>query len=294
MSEPLFQHIYLKDQETYNVLKVDRPFFVVPWHLHPEIEIMSILEGEGSRFVGDSVENYEAGDLVMVGSNLPHCWKSGSGHYLEQPDCRARAHVVLFQPENFGEGFFNISEFRNIQEMFVRAQRGICFTGNTSKMASEKLVGAYRKKGIKRFIAFIDLLNDLAESTDYRLLSSVGFKSVSYATDMQRLNKVFDYLLLNFHKSLRLEEIASQAYMSSTAFCRYFKSHTNKTVFNFLKELRIGHAKKLLIEDNKNISDIHYYCGFPNASNFYEQFKKITGCSPLQFRKQHEQNFGRF
>jgi hypothetical protein len=237
MSEPLFQHIYLQDEETYNILKVDRPYFVVPLHLHPEIEIMSIVEGEGSRFVGDSVENFEAGDLVVVGSNLPHCWKSGSRHYEDGSVLRAQARVILFRQENFGSGFFNISELRNIQDLFARAQRGICFTGKTSISAAKKIAAAYRQKGVRRFIAFIDLLNDLAESTEYRMLSSGGYKPLLIATDMQRLNKVFDYLMLNFDKSLKLETIASQAYMSPTAFCRYFKSHTNKTVFNFLNEL---------------------------------------------------------
>lgn len=287
MGEPLFQHIYLQNEETYNILKVDRPCFVVPWHQHPEIEIMSIVEGEGSRFVGDSVENFERGDLVIVGSNLPHCWKSGSRHFDEESALRARAHVVLFRPENFGEHFFNISELKAIQEMFARAQRGISFTGKTNASASEKIAAAFREKGVKRFILFIDLLNDLAESSEYRMLSGVAYKPYLFATDMQRLNKVFDYLMLNFNRSLKLEEIASEACMSPTAFCRYFKSHTNKTVFNFLNELRVGYAKKLLIENNNNVSDIHYLCGFHNASNFYEQFKKITGYSPLQFRKQY-------
>lgn len=294
MSEPIFQHIYLQEEQTYNVLKVDRPYFVVPWHLHPEIEIMAITAGEGTRFVGDSVENFTAGDLVIVGSNLPHCWKSSPRHYETESVLRAKAQVILFRQENFGERFFNISELRQIQEMCTRAQRGICFTGQTGIDASEKIADAYRKSGVKRFLTFIDLLNDLSESTEYRLLSSVSYKSELFAADMQRLNKVFDYLMLNFDQPLKLEEIAAQAYMSTTAFCRYFKSHTNKTVFNFLNELRVGHARKLLIEGNSNISDIHYSCGFPNASNFYEQFKKIAGCTPLRFRKQHDRSFSRF
>lgn len=287
MSEPLFQHIYLKEAQSYNILKVDRPYFIVPWHLHPEIEIMLITKGNGSRFVGDSIENYEIGDLVIVGSNLPHCWKSGPQHYEPEINYRAGARVILFRTECFGEHFFKISELKEIHELFLRAERGICFSGKTKTVVAEKIARAYSLSGVKRFMSFIDILNDLATSTEYKLLSSPSYKSNLFDGDMQRLNKVFDYLMLNYNKPIRLEDIAAEAYMSPTAFCRYFKSHTNKTVFNFLNELRIGYAKKMLIENNINISDIHYLCGFHNASNFYEQFKKIAGSSPLQFRKQH-------
>lgn len=288
MSEPLFQHIYLNEDQSYNILKVDRPFFVVPWHVHPEIEIMSIVDGEGTRFVGDDIENFTAGDLVVVGSNLPHCWKNGTRHYEPGYNIRAKAQVILFREESFGNGFFNIKELRSILEMFRRAQQGICFSGRKAISVSKKIAVAYGQSGVNRFISFIDILNDLAESGEYKLLSSEGYRPPLFTSDMQRLNRVVDHLMGNFQMSIKLDDVAALAYMSPTAFCRYFKNHTNKTVFRFLNELRVGLAKKLLLEDKNNISDIHYVCGFHNASNFYEQFKKIAGCSPLQFRKQHE------
>lgn len=285
----LFQHINLEDEQSFNILKVNRPYFIVPWHLHPEIEIMLIVKGTGSRFVGDSFENFEPGDLVMVGSYLPHCWKNSLKHYQQDSSGKADARVILFKQECFGEKFFKISELKNIKNLFIRAQRGVLFTGKTNISVSKKIIKAYSQKNYKRFISFIDILNDLAESTEYRLLSGTNYKPDLYKSDVNRLNKVLDFLSLNYHEPLRLEDIAAQAYMSPNAFCRYFKSHTNKTVINFLNELRIGYAKKLLLQNKKNISDIYSLCGFYNASNFYEQFRKITHCSPLQFRKQHEQ-----
>ncbi|WP_316813151.1 AraC family transcriptional regulator [Pedobacter heparinus] len=288
MTDPLFQHIYLQDDQSYNILKVDRPFFVVPWHLHPEIEIMSIVKGEGSRFVGDSIENFGAGDLVMIGSNLPHCWKNAAQHFEPNSVCSAEARVILFKEKTFGNEFFNIRELKNMREMFKLAQRGICFNGRTTALIAEKINEAYLQNGAKRFISFLDILNDLAESKEFRLLSSIGYKTSAFGSDVQRLNKIINYLMENFQQPITLDEVAAHAYMSPTSFCRYFKGHTNKTVVRFLNELRIGYARKLLIENKDNISDIHYICGFQNASNFYEQFKKIVGCSPLQFRKQHE------
>jgi len=286
--EPLFQHIYLKEEESYNILKVNRPYFVVPWHQHPEVEIMSIVHGEGNRFVGDSVENYERGDLAIVGSNVPHCWKSGSRHYQEDPLFRAKARVILFKQESFGDEFFNISEMKSIKNLLLRAERGVLFDGKTRARATEGIAQAYAQSGLKRFLTFLEVLYMLAESKEYRLLASVNYKSNVFDRDMQRLNKVFDYLMLNYQKEVRLEEVAAEACMSVTAFCRYFKMHTNKTVFSFLNEIRVGYAKKLLMEKTDKINDIHYRCGFYNSSNFYEQFKKIVGCTPLQFRKQHE------
>jgi len=288
INEPLFQHIYLKEKETYNLLKVDRPYFIVPWHLHPEIEIMSITGGQGTRFVGDSVENFNEGDLVIVGSNLPHCWKSGPSHYAEDAKCHAKAHVILFGENCFGEQFFKLSELKGIKGILEKAKRGVCVTGKTRKIVSEKIALAYQENGVDRFISFINILNILANTTDYRLLVSTGYSTNLIDSDMLRLNKVFDYLTLNFAKQVRLEDVASQACMSPTAFCRYFKSHTNKSVIHFLNELRVGHANKLLIESNENIGNIHYKCGFRNASNFYEQFRKIASCSPLEFRKKHQ------
>jgi AraC-like DNA-binding protein len=175
-----------------------------------------------------------------------------------------------------------------VKDMLARAQRGISFSGKSAASVSQKISKAYNQHGVRRFIAFIDILNDLAEISEYRHLSSVDYKPTILADDMNRLNKVIDFLTKNFQRPLSLEQIAAEAFMSPTAFCRYFKEHTNKTVIRFVNELRVGHAKKLLTHDRSNVSDIHYDCGFPNASNFYEQFNKIAGCSPLKFRKQQE------
>lgn len=288
MAKPLFQHIYLHEQQSYNILKVSRPYFVVPWHFHPEIELMNIVKGEGTRFVGDSIENFEAGDLVLVGADLPHCWKSGPRHYEKNKNFRAIARVILFREDSFGKDFFNALEFKKIKELLIKAQRGIRFTGKTASRIAEKIAKAYGQHGISRFIAFIDIMDDLSQSKEFTYLTSVHYKSVSLGSDMERMSAVLDYIMNNFREPIRLKDIADCAYMSPTAFCRYFKAHTNKTVVSFINEVRISYAKKLLIESDDKISDICYLCGFSNASNFYEQFKKIAGCSPLQYRNENE------
>jgi AraC-like DNA-binding protein len=289
MQEPLFQRIHVAEDQSYNILKVKRPYFVVPWHFHPELEIMLVVEGEGTRFVGDSIERFGAGDLVMVGANLSHVWKNSARHYEGHAGVWAKAKVILFREDCFGKDFFSASEMRGIKALFGRAGQGIVFSGKTKASVSGKIHQAYAQAGVKRFLTFIDILHELAASQEYRLLTSAGYTQSMQAGDWQRLNKVLDYLLGNFHQPIRLEEVAAQANMSPTAFCRYFKSRTHKTVTGFINELRVGYAHKQLIETQLGISQICYECGFNNVSNFYEQFHKITGCSPLQYRKEHQQ-----
>ena len=290
MHEPLFQHIRIAEDQSYNIIKVDRPYFVVPWHFHPEIELMMVTAGEGTRFVGDSISQFGPGDLVLVGANLSHVWKSSDRHYENNSPLRAQARVILFREECFGEFFFKSPELKPIQALFQRAQRGIHFYGKTQQLVAEKIVKAYAEQGAKRLMTFLDILHNLATSYQYTELASLSYKQSMEAGDFVRLNKVLDFLMVQFRNPLRLEEVAAQANMSPTAFCRYFKNRTNKTVIGFINDLRIDYAHKLLIGSSAKISDICFECGFNNVSNFYEQFQTITGRTPAQYRKEHLKN----
>lgn len=250
---------------------------------------MLVVQGEGTRFVGDSIERFGPGDLVMVGANLSHVWKNGPAHYDEHSGQRAKARVILFREDCFGKGFFTAPEMQSIAELFGRAQRGIKFWGNTQTVVAEQIVKAHTQQGVKRFLMFVEILHALAESGEYALLTSLGYRPALQAGDLQRLNRVLDYLLHHFCQPIRLDEVAGLASMSPTAFCRYFKSRTNKTLVGFVNELRVGHAHKLLMESQDNISRICYECGFNNVSNFYEQFQKITGRTPSQYRQEHQE-----
>ncbi|GAB2595236.1 AraC family transcriptional regulator [Spirosoma areae] len=292
MHEPLFQRIHVDENQSYNVLKVDRPYFVVPWHFHPEIELMLVVEGEGTRFVGDSIDRFGPGDLVLVGANLSHVWKNGPAHYQEPSAARpsgvrARARVILFRDDCFGEPFFKTPEMQPVQALFQRAQRGIHFYGKTQQVVAEKIFNAHSQQGTRRLLTFLDILHDLTESQENTLLSTLSYTQSMDAGDMARLNMVLNFLMQSFRNPLRLEEVAAQANMSPTAFCRYFKSRTNKTVVGFINELRVGYAHKLLIETSAKVGDICFDCGFNNLSNFYEQFQAITGRSPAQYRNEH-------
>lgn len=289
MQKPLFQKIHLKENKSFNILKVHRPYFVVPWHFHPEVEIMLVINGHGTRFVGDSIERFQPYDLVMVGANLAHVWKNNHEHFEEDCGVIAEARVILFRESCFGNDFFSVPEMTRISDLLLRAERGIKFEGKMKERIARLIIDAYELEGSKQFIALISILDELASTEEYSYLCSAGYDQKVQASDLSRLNSVLDYLMKNFHKSIKLEEAASVANMSPNAFCRYFKARTNRTVIQFVNELRIGHAHKLLVETQSNIDQVAFDSGFRNLSNFYEQFQKITGKSPFRFRKEHNQ-----
>lgn len=289
MHEPLFQKIHLTENRSFNILKVDRPHFVVPWHFHPEIEIMLVLKGKGTRFVGDSIEHFEPYDLVMIGANLAHVWKNSHEHYTDTPACVAEARVILFQESCFGNNFFSVPEMNAVSDLLQRASKGICFEGKSRERMADLIMQSYHKQGAEQFIALMAILHELSITKEYRYLCSAGYSQNVQAADLVRLNGVIDFLMKNFRNAIRLEDVAAIANMSVTAFCRYFKSRTHKTVIQFINELRIGYAHKLLVETQLNVDQVCYECGFNNVSNFYEQFQKITLRSPHKFRKEHSE-----
>lgn len=287
MQRPLFQKIYLQERKSFNILKVERPFFIVPWHFHPEVEIMLIIKGTGTRFVGDSIESFGPLDLVVVGSNLAHVWKNSPLHYSKSSHLKAEARVILFREDCFGRDFFNIPEMENIKNLLVRAQRGLKFFGHTACSVKDKIIAAYNKNELTQFTSLLHILSELSQSKEYSILSTIGYVQQIETSDLNHLNLVLDYLLKNFKKEIKLEEVSKLANMSPTAFCRYFKSRTNKTLIQFTNELRVGCAKKMLIESRETISTICFETGYNNISNFYDHFYKITGKRPSQFREEH-------
>lgn len=287
MQKPLFQRIHLAEHKSFNILRVDRPYFVVPWHFHPEIEIMLIINGTGTRFIGDSIEEFAHYDLVVVGSNLTHVWKNSPQHYEESSGMRAEARVILFREDCFGKDFFDIGEMESIKNLLLRAKRGLKFFGSTRSSVIKKIMAAYEKNEIDRFISLIQILHELSLSKEYTILSSIGYVQQIQDSDLYHLNIILDYLIKNFSKEIKLEQVSKLANMSPTAFCRYFKSRTNKTLIQFINELRIGYAKRMLVESRDNISIVCFKSGYNNLSNFYDHFYKITGKLPSQFREQH-------
>ncbi len=284
--KPLYQDLPFPIDSHIHIIIEDLPHFIVPWHYHPAIEIMYITRGIGTRFVGDCIEQYEEGDVCMIGPNLPHEWRNDDAYFDKESGLRATCICLFFKREIFDPNFIRLPEMNNIRDLIERARRGLKFTGNSKLEITRFIRSSVSDVGVRKVTNLLTLLELMATSTEYELLASVGFTNSVNSEDFERFNKVYKFLVKNFATSIRLEEVSTLVGLTPTAFCRYFKERTKKTFVEYLNEMRIGYSKKLLLENKMKISTISGEVGFPNLSNFISQFKKVTGMSPSQFQKQ--------
>jgi AraC-like DNA-binding protein len=252
-----------------------------PFHFHPEYEIILILESSGQRFVGDSITDFTAVDLCMFGSDLPHKFYSKG---LSSKD--AVSQIVIQFHENFlGMGFFDRKPFRKIRELLQRSSRGICFTGATQQELVQRISELPSKSSAEAIIGVLHILHLLSLSNDFTLLSSPGFTNHSSSGESTRMTRVYDHIMQNFKRDLTLDEVAAIACLSPSAFCRYFKKFTRKTLSEFLIDFRIGHACKLLQGKHMGISQVSAEAGFNNVSYFNRKFKAMKGQTPMEYQK---------
>lgn len=284
--KPLYQDLPFPIDSHIHYYIEDLPHFIVPWHYHPAIEIMYITRGIGTRFVGDCIEQYEEGDVCMIGPNLPHEWRNDDAYFDKESGLRATCICLFFKREIFDPNFIRLPEMNNIRDLIERSRRGLKFTGNSKLEITRFIRSSVNDVGVRKVTNLLTLLELMATSTEYELLTSVGFTNSVNSEDFERFNKVYKFLVKNFATSIRLEEVSTLVGLTPTAFCRYFKERTKKTFVEYLNEMRIGYSKKLLLENKMKISTISGEVGFPNLSNFISQFKKVTGMSPSQFQKQ--------
>jgi len=262
------------------------PNFGTVWHFHPELELHYIVRGEGVRFVGDNVSNFNAGELLLLGENLPHMWRCNEKYFRKDPNITAEAIVVQFLPDFMGTDFLKKSESDAIHYLFEKAKAGLVITGNTRKRLIPLMIKSVKTTGLQRLVLIITMLEILTEGEDINPISTKDAIYHPNKEESDRLNKVYNYTLINYRKELSLEEIASVANLSVTSFCRYFKMMTKKSYHHFLIEIRISHAQRMLVEDsNITTETVCFECGFNNRSNFFGNFKRITGLTPVEFKR---------
>ncbi|MEO9021548.1 MAG: AraC family transcriptional regulator [Ginsengibacter sp.] len=267
---------------SFSVKRFDKKGFEAPFHFHPEYELTCITEGEGKRFVGNNMSGFQKNDLVLMGANLPHCWK------LDQDiHPKASSIVIQFKYDFLGREFWNTSEMENIQRLLKRSEAGIEFRGKIKEEIRDSMVQCFNE--INNFIHLIQLLkilNRLSVSKEYSLLNKKNSIPVQSDHNRERNNKVFAYIVENFHDDISLNEASKTIGMTPNAFCKYFKKTTRKTFIETVTDYRINFARQQLIETDKSIADVCFESGFKDMSHFYKMFTARMEISPINYRKQ--------
>jgi len=256
------------------------------WHYHPELELVHFRKGFGTQFIGDSIKEFKSGDVVLVGANLAHYWRFDDVYFEEDAKQTADVRVTHFNENFWGEQFLHLPENVSIRNLLDKARRGIQIQGRTRQKVAELMEQLLQTDGVQRVILLLETLSVIADCKDLVTLSSIGFKQDCSNTEDDRINIIYDYSLKNFKRPIQLDEIADVANISPNSFCRYFKSRTRKTYSQFMIEVRVGYACKLLIENNISIKQLCYESGFNNFTSFHKYFKMITGKSPLNYQKE--------
>ncbi|GAB3955289.1 AraC family transcriptional regulator [Spirosoma harenae] len=275
---------------SFTVKELVAPHFDPNWHFHPHYQLFLVEEGRGTRFIGDSIKPFGPGDLVFLGPNLPHLWRSDQVYFDKQSGLTTKGIVVYFTDDFLGESFFQKQEMLPLRQLLDRARQGLEWTDPIRSRAQQALKNlAIQPVTFDRVLSLLTLLNDLSNATDYQYLTSSGYTNTVKPTETDRMQLVHDYVLSHFADEISLDRVADLAGMTSPAFCRYFKARANKTFSEFVSEVRIGHACKLLMSGKLSITQISFDSGFRTLSNFNRQFKDITGQTPSNYVKTYRQ-----
>lgn len=283
--QPLLLETNTVHRQTIFVKEINVKNLSNPVHFHNEYEMVLIIKSKGRRIVGDSIENFEEGDLVLIGPNLPHVMYNDQSYYEPGNEQPVSAIVTYFRMDWLNEEFIDSKEIHQLQELLQDIKRGIRVYGDTQKQVVQQLHQLLESSGLSRIIHLLSILNLLSETKEYACLSSIGYTNPHNQKDVQRINKIYTYIMENFTESISLEHAAALANMTSSAFCKYFKARTQKTFTHFVNEVRIGHACKLLFNDHLNITEICFQSGFNNLTNFNRNFKNYTKVSPTEFKR---------
>ncbi len=267
---------------SFTVREFKLPIFDAPLHVHPECELTYIVQGQGRRVVGDSVELYSAGDLVLIGPNVPHCWYSDQ---LPEPAPLSHSIVVQFVPSFLGASFFDLPEMGALNQLLESASRGLCLTPPVQAAVAGRMTQLLTAGGAARIVLLLDILDQIAGLRSHRYLASAGFTATRHPTDSARINRVFQYVFDHFQQNVSLSEAAAIANMNPPAFCYYFKKRTRRSFSEFVNEIRIGHACKLLMNSDKTVAEICYESGFNNIAYFNRRFQQSQQVSPTAYRK---------
>ena len=281
----LLEEIKLNPEESFFIGIFQDHIDKSHWHYHQEFELSFITEGSGKRIVGDSIENFNPGDLIFIGPRIPHVWFPEERHRQQHSGRTLESVYLLFNQDILPEAMTVLPEFSNIRKAVLLSERGIRITGDTLNEVSRIMLQLPYMSRIKRLMMFYEIMDLIGKSKSFSYLASADYIKSKFETGNKRVNRIHEFLMKNYQGDIDLNEIAEVAHMAPASVCRFFKKASGLTIFEYLNKIKINYACQLLLNTDQNIVDISYDCGFNNLSHFNKQFRKFIGATPTQFRQ---------
>lgn len=267
---------------SFKVKYFEEKEFQAEWHFHPQYELTFMIQSTGIRYVGDSMQSFERGDLVLVGKNVPHSWKT-----IDAKNVQVKCVIIQWDDSLFND-WIDKPEFTSIKKMLLKSSYGISFDAETALSLENSFSVIYDQNPFERILTFLNILNVLATNASIELLAGPSFGKDLSLKESTRVNVINSYIKDNFQNEPSLTELSSKLSLSKEAFCRFFKKTFDKTYSNYVNEYKITIASKMLIETDLSVSEIGYESGFNNLSFFYRQFKKYKQKSPIAYRQLYQ------
>ena len=255
------------------------------WHYHQEFELSFITEGSGKRLVGDSIEAFHPGDLIFIGPRIPHVWFSEESRGRQHSGRTLESVYMLFNNDILPAGLTGLPEFDHVRKAVNLSERGIRITGTTLNEVSKIMLQLPYLNHIKRLMFFYEIMDLIGRSDSFSYLASAEYVKTKFKTTNSRVNHIHEFLMKNYQNDIDLHEVADIVHMAPASACRFFKSSTGLTIFEYLNKIKIDYSCQLLLNTDLNIVDISYDCGFNNLSHFNKQFRKFINKTPTQFRE---------
>ncbi|MGA0558542.1 AraC family transcriptional regulator [Larkinella sp. VNQ87] len=283
--KPLLFRVPTVTDRSFRVQVDDGPHFYDRLHFHPELQLTLIKESVGTQVVGDRIDRFRPYDLLLLGANLPHVFRNDPAYFVPDSPERALSYSVYLRPEHLQQTVFGMPELNHLDQLFREARHGVRIRFNEVGSVTTCLEQLPTQRPFDQLMTLLSVLDQMASDPRRERLSITAYELPRRPDDHQRLDNVFTYILNNYASPITLEEVANQAHLTPSAFCRFFRLHTRKTFSQLLNEVRIEHACRLLQESKLPISQIAFSCGYTNLSNFNRQFKLITSLTPGQYSK---------
>lgn len=276
----------IPDYQLFTVKYLEAQHFDPSWHSHSEYQLFVPLEGTGTRFIGDSIKNFTPNELILIGSNLPHLWRSDEGYFEKNSGLKVSGIVIYLQESFLGSHLMDKNELLQLKNFFNKSSRGLEFHGKVKVTVIEMMKELLKLNGLKAFIHLLQILNELANTKDYSFISHNEYIDAFKKDEADRMNNVYEYILKNYRNKIHLSEVADLVCMTPTSFSRYFAAANNKGFSKFITEIRVKNACKLLTETEMSIATIAERTGFKTLSNFNKHFRDEMKKKPTDYKKE--------